>query len=139
MDAGYLKKLLSDPGDYPVVDVTRSVILSDLFKEAYGVAETINKPANSFGNIKKHGMRMGFSWESVAPGPKGHYEPTGIKWVQKIGWLWGLLLFKVYTKLEKSLKKTRHFNEVIGYDYEEASDKPFKQKTKWIKDEEETA
>ena len=140
MDAEYLKKLLSDPGDYPAVDVTLSVILSDLFKKAYGIAETINKPEDSaFGNIKKHGMRMGFSWESVAPGPKGHYEPTGIKWVQKIGWLWGLLLFKVYTKLEKSLKKTRHFNEVSGYDYEEASYKPFKQKTKWIKDEEETA
>ena len=132
----HIKKLLSVPGDYPAVDV----ILSDLLKKAHGVAETINKPDNSsFGHVEKRGVKMGFSWESVVPGPKGHYEPIGIKWVQKIGWLWGLLLFKAHSKLEKSLNKTRHFNEVSGYDYDEASYDDFEQKTKWIKDEEETA
>lgn len=137
MDPEYIKKLISDPPDPEKINLL-SALMNEAFEESYGEPQNLSKPS-AFGHIEKHGLKIGFSLESVLRERKGHWEPVGVKWVQRIGWLWGLLLFKAYTRLEKSLKKTRHFNEVSGYDYEEAYYKPFKQKTKWIKDEEETA
>lgn len=86
--------------------------------------------------IVKHGFLQDFSWEALTNDTrKGEYVPAGNKTLQRIGWFWGLLKYKAYRKLESSLEKSRHFQGVGGYDWEEAEYREFKQKTKWVEED----
>lgn len=85
--------------------------------------------------LKKAGMELPFTWEALTKDTrKGEYVPTGNKTLQRIGWLWGLLKYKAYRKLESSLEKSRHFQGVGGYDWEEAEYREFKQEMKWVEE-----
>lgn len=122
MENDFIKKLTQD--------------LNDSLAKSYGEPAGFKLPEGEpYPNVQKIGMKLPFSWESVAPRkPEGHYGPTGNKTLQRIGWLWGLLRFKAYRKLESSLDKSRHFEGVGGYDWEEAEYREFKQKTKWVEE-----
>lgn len=117
----------------------------DFFKE-------FNEKMNTFGrvtgadiknlgtsilNVQKVGMKIPISWEQFVDNPcQGHYEPVGIKWIQWITWAIGFVVFKVWVGLEKVLDRSRHFQGVSGYEWEEAEYRPFKQKRKWVEDDE---
>jgi len=86
--------------------------------------------------IKKYGMKIPFTWEALADNPRnGHYEPTGVKWVQWIGWAWGLLLFKSWVFLNKKLDKSRFFYDGLGRDWDDPEYREFTQKQRWVEDE----
>ena len=63
--------------------------------------------------------------------------PTGNKTLQRIEWFIGLLKYKLWRKLEKSLEKHRSFSSVGGYDWEDATYSKFKQRTKFVDKKEE--
>lgn len=87
-------------------------------------------------DVKKYGMKIPFTWEALLDNPRnGHYEPTGIKWIQWIGWAYGLVLYKVWRGLEHLLNKSRHFEGVGGRDWEEAEYREFSRKRRWVEDE----
>lgn len=87
-------------------------------------------------SIKKLGVRIPLTWEAIAnPRRNGHFENTGVKWIQWLTWLLGLVVFKAWIGLEKALRKFRHFEGVSGYDWEEAEYSQFEQKQKWVSDE----
>lgn len=85
-------------------------------------------------------MKIPFSWEQFADNPRqGHYEPVGIKWVQWLVWALGFVVFKIWVGTENLLRKFRHYEGVFGYEWEEAEYRPFKQKDRWVEDDEQGA
>lgn len=87
-------------------------------------------------SIKKVGFKVPISWEALFGSErKGHYEPVGVKWIQWVTWVIGFIVFKAWAGLEKALDKSRHFQGVSGYEWDEAEYRPFKQKTRWVSDE----
>lgn len=98
--------------------------------------EAIENFGSSILNVQKAGMKIPFSWEALVQNPRnGHYEPVGIKWVQWLGWFAGLTLFKAWRGVEKLLHRSRHFEGVSGYEWEDAEYREFRQKRKWVEDE----
>lgn len=139
---GLKKDMQEAPGDF-----LRGLIadMNETLAKSYGEPLTLKLPegepypggdfefTNDFTKIEKAGLRIPFSFEQFAGDTrKGEYVPTGSKTLQRIGWLWGLLKFKLYRKLESSLDKSRHFEGVGGYDWEESYYRDFKQETRFV-------
>jgi hypothetical protein len=108
----------------------------EMMKAAKMTGEDIANLSNSIKEVHKVGIRVPFSWEALVDNPRnGHYEPTGVKWVQWIGWAYGLVLYKAWRLLERRLDKIRHFEGVSGYEWDDAEYREFSQKRKWVEDE----
>lgn len=84
--------------------------------------------------IKKHGMKMNFSYESFEFS-KGRLESVGVKWIQYIGYVWTKAWFRFYRWLEGRLERSRHVLGVTGYDYDPAMLRKFEQKQKRVEDD----
>lgn len=84
---------------------------------------------------KKIGFKFPVSFETFLFEPNGHSEPVGSKWLQRIGWLYYRAVYSVWRVVESHLSRSRHFENVHGYDWEEAYFRKFSQKTKWVHDE----
>lgn len=124
-------------------------LLSEAYKgESFGRADSLPLPeemgklasdtlAEEYKHVHKIGMTIPVSFERFMEYEprKGSYVPTGNKLVQKIGWLWGLVKYKLWRGLEKSLEKSRHFHGVSGYEWDDATYAEFEQKKVW-RDEE---
>lgn len=120
-------------------------LLSEAYKgESFGRAESIPLPeemgklasdtlAEEYKHIHKVGMTLPVSFERFLEYEprKGSYVPTGSRLAQKTGWLWGLLKYKLWRKLEKSLEKSRHFHGISGYEWDDATYSDFKQERVW--------
>lgn len=87
--------------------------------------------------LEKRGMKLPMSWEAIyrTDSRRGVYVPVGNKFLQRIEWVYGLVLYKTWRWLEKRLDKIRHFHGVSGYEWEDAEYREFKQKTKWVETE----
>jgi hypothetical protein len=108
----------------------------EMMKAAKMTGGDIANLSNSIKEVHKVGVKVPFSWEYLVDNPRnGHYEPTGIKWVQWIGWAYGLVLYKAWRLLERRLDKIRHFEGVSGYEWDDAEYREFSQKRKWVEDE----
>lgn len=90
--------------------------------------------------VKKYGMYVPITLEQLLNTNQNNARelvPTGSKTLQRIGWFIGLLKYKLWRKLEKSLEKHRAFSGVSGYDWDDALYSEFKQKTKLVEEKEE--
>ena len=90
--------------------------------------------------VKKYGMYVPITFEQLLNTNRSQDRelvPTGNKTLQRIEWFIGLLKYKLWRKLEKSLEKHRAFSGVGGYDWEDATYSEFKQRTKFVDKEEE--
>lgn len=105
-------------------------------REASPTPEDIQNLSNSINNVIKAGVNISMTWEALAGNKRtGHYEPYGVKWVQWIGWAYGLALFKIWSYLGNKLDSSRFFDDGLGRDWDEPEYRPFTQKTRWVDDE----
>lgn len=106
----------------------------------YSLSEEAEKEAaESYNRVTKAGATVPMSWEAlVGSDRKGHYEQVGNKYTQWLAWWFGKQVFRFWQFTESRLRKFRHFEGVGGYDWEEAEYQEFKQKTRWIEDDEQS-
>lgn len=83
-------------------------------------------------NIEKRGFTLGFSWEMLAPAD-GHSEPIGLAWLQRIGWVYYLVVWGIYRGVKRHLERSRHYVGVSGYEWEPEEFRRFTQRTKWVR------
>lgn len=131
------------PKDPPAVE-DGTIYLEDILKQWFSGAtlpprvmkDQTTDLAETLTKIHKAGMRLPMSWEALAGETRrGVYVPTGNKFIQRIEWAYGLVLYKTWRWLEKRLDNNRHFYGVSGYEWEDAEYRDFEQKTKWVETE----
>lgn len=110
---------------------------AEMNEQLLGISKQVPVSEDDILTTKKVGMYIPISWEHLAgfEQRKGHYETTGIKWIQYLRYLVDKGKFQVYRWLERSLHNSRHFIGPGGYDWDEADFKPFKQRMRWVSDE----
>lgn len=114
--------------------------IRDSLKQILMTEEDVKNLGESINKIAKVGFSMPMTWEALAGfDHKGHYEPVGNKYTQWLAWWFGKQVFRFWRFTESRLRKFRHFEGVGGYDWEEAEYQEFKQKTRWIEDDEQSA
>jgi hypothetical protein len=112
--------------------------IRDSLKQIMMTEEDLKNLGESINKIAKVGFSMPMSWEALAGSQrKGHYEPVGNKYTQWLAWWFGKQVFRFWQFTESRLRKFRHFEGVVGYDWEEAEYRPFKQKRRWVEDDSE--
>ena len=118
-----------------------SSVFQDLYKDMdipKMTEEDIKGLSDSITKVHKVGIKIPMSWEALAGSQrKGHYEPTGNKYTQRVSWWIGKQVFRLWQIVERRLQRFRHYRGVSGYDWEEAEYRKFSQKRKWVEDAEE--
>lgn len=117
---------------------------SSMFKELYKgtvipkmTEEDLKGLSDSILNVHKYGMKLPMSWEALAGSQrKGHYEPTGNKYAQRVSWWIGKQVFRFWKFVERRLQMFRHYEGVSGYEWDDAEYRKFSQKRKWVEDAE---
>lgn len=106
----------------------------------YSLSEEAEKEAaESYNKVTKAGFTVPMSWEALTRSQRnGRYEPVGNKYTQWLAWWLGKQVFRFWQFTESRLQKFRHFEGVWGYEWEAAEYREFKQKTRWVEDDEQS-